>query len=155
MIDPSVIELKQVVAAFLGAALALLGQGFVARGRRAVTARALCVALREEFNTARVDVYERRHGEPSEFALALGRVSTQTFDTLFREMVLFLPASLTQDLMRYYLALKAIVASRGTDRFGAMQDFEAELEEQYGSLLPRLKTYSERWLLRLMLWSGE
>ncbi len=155
MIDPSVIEVKQVMAAFLGAALALIGQGLVARGRRAVTGRALCIALLEEFNAARVDVYERPHGDSSEFAFALSRVSTQTFDTLFREMVLSLPASLTRDLMRYHLALKAIVASHGRDHFGAQKDFDAELSGLYGSLLARLESYGGQWRLRLMLWSGE
>jgi hypothetical protein len=88
------LELKQVVSALVGAVLALLGQALIRKGTRARTARKLCIAFWEELKA--VNFYG-----PADKPNFAG-FSSQTFDSLFKEIADTLPESLACALMRYH-----------------------------------------------------
>lgn len=140
------IETKQVISGLIGAVLALLGQWLVRRASRAVTARRLALAFWEELSATHF------YGPPDKPNFA--GLSSQTFDTLFREVAATLPESLARDLMRYHWRMKymeemkpvTIPSSGGVDR-----QFWQEAKELHTGLIDRLERYSRRRTLFVRL----
>jgi hypothetical protein len=149
------LRLDQIVSAFVGAGIALGVQWIVARARRAATARSLAIAFWEELSAAQfasngVD----NKGRPQFFTI--GGFSSQTFDSLFREMAQSLPDSLARDLMRYHWRVKFLLeAHKGDDYLDGHAKFYHVAEGLRTGLLDRLKFYSGRSVVRLMLLGGE
>ena len=77
------LELKQVLAAFLGATIALVLQGLVRRGQRIRLAKGLAVAYWEELSAVHF------YGPATNPNFA--GFSSQTFDSLFRDTAEALP----------------------------------------------------------------
>jgi len=127
--------MSEILAGFIGAFLALLGQGIWERARKAWLARRLALAFREELCAVEFD--------PSNVP-RIGGFSSQTFDTLFRDMAEALPDSLIADLMRYHLRMKLLVAHQerhGT--VGPLDDLQ-ELPKSRDLLVERLDRYAAR-----------
>jgi hypothetical protein len=136
-----ILELRQLVAALVGAILALSGQSLLHRGTRAHGARRLAVAFWEELSAVYFYGSDTRDGSPN-----FAGFSSQTFDSLFRDVAESLPQSLTRDLMRYHWRMKyleeikpvSIPSSGGVNR-----QFWREAKELRARLLQRLKHYGE------------
>jgi hypothetical protein len=142
----TILELKQVVAALLGAILALLGQWVVRRGARASTARRLAVAFWEELSAANF------YGPATNPNFA--GFSSQTFDSLFRDMADALPGSLVRDLMRYHWRMKYLEETKSISipSFGGVNpQFWREASDLRDQLLHRLDRYAKRRGLFLSL----
>lgn len=132
------LELKQLVAALLGAMLALAGQWLVRRGAKAGAARRLAVAFWEELNA--VNFYGPAN-QPN-----FAGFSSQTFDSLFRDMAEVLPDSLARDLMRYHWRMKYLQEMKPVSipaSGGVNPQYCAEAQSLRDQLLARLARYSE------------
>jgi hypothetical protein len=144
------LELRQVVSALIGAVLALLGQALVRKGARARTARKLCIAFGEELEA--VNFY----GPPDMPNFA--GFSSQTFDSLFKEIAESLPESLARALMRYHWRMKYMEEMKSVtipSSGGVQPKFWAEMKDLHRSLLGRLKHHSDRSWISIFFRSGE
>jgi hypothetical protein len=84
--------------------------------------------------------------------------STQTFDTLFREVAEALPESLARDLMRYHWRMKYLEEAKSItipSTGGVHPIFWSESKDLHDRLLQRLDRYSKRWLVSLFFHQGE
>lgn len=142
----NLLELKQVVAALLGALLALLGQWVVRRATRVSTARRLAAAFWEELGA--VNFYGSTP-KPN-----FAGFSSQTFDSLFREVAETLPESLARDLMRYHWRMKYLEEMKPVSipiAGGVNPQICQEAKDLRDQLLPRLDRYTNRCFLFLFL----
>jgi hypothetical protein len=140
-------DLKQLVSAFIGATLALAGQWLVRRAAKAWTAKRLTIAYWEELSA--VQFYG-----PPRHALNFGGFSSQTFDTLFRDLAESLPESLARDIMRYHWRMKYLTDQRKVDGT-PNQRFAEAAQELHGRLKERLSQYSRRRIIPLMIRQAE
>jgi hypothetical protein len=143
----SLLEVKQLVSAFIGAALALVGQWLIRKAAKAWTAKRLSLAFWEELNA--VTFYG-----PPQYAPNFGGFSSQTFDTLFRELAESLPETLARDVMRYHWRMKFLEETRtagGTPH----QQFWNEAKELHESLVARFDHHKRRRVPTLMFWPWE
>ena len=131
--------LSLLLAALLGARLALWQSARLAKDRRARTARNLCVAFWEELSATAF------YGPAS--APNFAGFSSQVFDTLFGEMADSLPETLVRDVMRYHWRMKYMedhkrytIPTTG----GVNPKFWEEMRSLHDNLRTRLKLYSER-----------
>jgi hypothetical protein len=127
--------MSELLAGFVGAVLALLGQGVWDRFRKASIARGLAIAYWEELSAVRIKTVD---------VPQIGGFSSQTYDTLFRELAEVMPDSLMRDLMRYHWRMKLLDASQegrgGVSWVTGLQ----EAEELRDDLLARLNRYADR-----------
>ncbi len=142
-----ILELRQIVSALIGAALALLGQSLTRRGLKARTARRLCVAFWEELSATQFYALD---ANPS-----FGGFSSQTFDSLFRELAVTLPDLLARDLMRYHWRMKYLEDMRQRQRWSVSREFWLEAKELHQRLCQRLELYSQRSLPAVFLRNSE
>ena len=140
------LELRQVVAALIGAILALVGQSVASRARSTRVAKRLTRAFWEELSA--VNFYG-----PDDKPTFAG-FSSQTFDTMFRELG-ELPESLARDLMRYHWRMKYMEEMKPITRDHVNPQFCREARDLRGSLLPRLDAYSGHGAFRLFLRATE
>ena len=143
----SFIELKQLVSAFIGAALALVGQWLIRKAAKAWTAKRLSLAFWEELSA--VGFYG-----PPQHAPNFGGFSSQTFDTLFRELAESLPETLARDVMRYHWRMKFLEETKvagGTPNL----PFWNEAKELHERLLARFDHHNKRRVPVLMFWPWE
>lgn len=89
--------------------------------------------------------------------LRIGGFSSQTFDTLYKELVAALPESLARDLMHCHWRVKFLLEKQGKevtylDPYAEFFNGARTLRE---GLLARLDRYGKRSVLRLMVRRGE
>ncbi len=149
-----VLELKQVVPALvgviIGAILTLLGQSLTRRAVRAKTAKLLAMAFGEELSAV-------QFWGPTPRAHFAG-FSSQTFDSLFREVLESLPVPLVRDLMRYHLRMKYMAEMQQVTApasLGVNQQLWANAKELDEKLRERLCHYGQRCWLSIFLRPGE
>ena len=140
------LELKQVVSALLGAIVALLGQSVAARAQRSRAAKRLAQASWEELSAA--------HFYGPEDKPTFAGFSSQTFDTLFRELA-ELPETLARDLMRYHWRMKYMEEMKPHTGDHVNPQFWRDARDLRASLLPRLETYAARHGLSLFFRARE
>ena len=141
------LEAKQLVSAFIGAALALVGQWLIRKGAKAWTAKRLALAFWEELSA--VNFYG-----PPQHAPNFGGFSSQTFDTLFRDMAESLPETLARDIMRYHWRMKFLEETKATGGT-PNQQFWDEAKDLQARLLARLDHHKKRRVPTLMFWPWE
>ncbi len=138
------LELRQVVTGLIGgvigAGLALLSRAFTERLARARLAKRLARAFWEELAAIEFNGQGGFAG-----------FTSQTFDTLFREMANALPENLTRKLMRYHWRMKFLEEMKPTPH----PKFAAEAEQSNQDLRGRLDRYADRKTLSVFLWHGE
>ena len=150
---PDLLELRQVVSALLGAAIALLGQSVVRRAAAARTGKRLAVAFWEELSA--VNFYGSGAGAA---APNFAGFSSQTFDTLFREMAQVLPEHLSRDLMRYHWRMKYLEETKSVSiptTGGVNRQFFDEGKALNHELRQRLNHYGKRSLASVFFRPGE
>jgi hypothetical protein len=141
------LELKQVVAALLGATVALLGQALTRRAQKIRTARRLAVAFWEELSA----VHFYGPADTPNFA----GFSSQTFDSLFRELAETLPEALARDLMRYHWRMKYMEEQKLYTQGRVNLQFWREARGLQERLLERLKHHGNRAFVSLFVRSSE
>ena len=144
------LELRQVIAGLVGAIIALLGQLATRQVRRARTAKGLCVAFWEELKA--VNFYGPTN-QPN-----FAGFSSQTFDSMFRELAESLPEDLARVLMRYHWRMKYMEEMKPVTMrsFGGVDPrFWAEAKKEHSRLLERLEHYSERWWVSVVCYPAE
>jgi len=147
------LQLTQVVSALIGALFALGLQQVAGRWRKALTGQRLSYAFWEELSA--VDFYDGYNGP------TFGAFTSQTFDTLFREMAISMPVDLSRALMQYHWRMKWLAEK--TPLLGVPGDvlsdedkrFLLEAKEGNRTLLLRLHHYAERWTIGVVFRSGE
>ena len=141
----TLLDLRQLVSAFIGAALALVGQWLVRKAAKAWTAKRLALAFWEELKA--VNFYgSAQH-------IDFGGFSSQTFDTLFRELAESLPETLARDIMRYHWRMKYLEESRPVGPMN--QQFWSDAKELHQRLLARCDHHKKRKVPTLMFWPWE
>ena len=141
---------EQIVAAFIGAAFALVGQGIFHRWRDARTAKTLAAALWEELSaTEFIPIHAGRLD-----LWSIAGFSSQTFDTLFPSIAQTLPESLARDIMRYHWRVKLLVEE--VEKHHAVARDRAEpSKELRDDLRNRLEEFNNTSTFRLTVWRGE
>ncbi len=143
------LELPQVVSALIGALIALALQWVTGRWTRALTGKRLSVAFWEELSA--VNFYGTEENDPT-----FAGFTSQTFDTLFREMAVSMPVDLSRALMQYHWRMKWLEEKKlppgvpGKSWSEADGAFLSEAKEANRTLLLRLNHYSERWTVPVM-----
>ncbi|UCG89231.1 MAG: hypothetical protein JSW71_12100 [Gemmatimonadota bacterium] len=143
------LQLTYVVSGLIGAVFALLGQAITRRATRAHTAQNLSMAFWEELNAVAFTP-----GEKPNFA----GFSSQTFDSLFKEMAEAMPASLTRGVMRYHWLMKYLEEMKPITMQlsgGVPKNRWADAESLHRRLLARLEHDSDRYWISIFLRSGE
>jgi hypothetical protein len=134
----------------LGAIFALLGQSLTRRVTRARTGKRLAIAFWEELSA--VNFY----GPPESPNFA--GFSSQTLDSLFREVADSLPESMARDLMRYHWRMKYMeeMKSITIPTSGHVNTkFWAEAKELRDRLLTRTGLYGARSVVSVFARSRE
>ena len=139
------LELKQVLSAFLGAALAIAGQWVLRKISKAWSAKRLALAFSEEMSAA--SFYDTSDGR-SDFA----GFSSQTFTSLYRELAESLPESLVRDVMRYHWRMKYLAEVRSA---GWPEKFYQEAKSLNGDLKDRFARFTRRRVPSLVLYPWE
>jgi hypothetical protein len=152
MMADNTISLPVLLSVFGGASLALFGGGLGRRYQTKATGRAVAVAFWEELKATRFYVDTSSHN----MGPLIGGFSSQTFDTLFAEMVRSLPESLVRSLMGYHLRVKYLLELQATGiLLGNHQAFYDEAEASRADLLARLNAYSSRLTIDLVCFPPE
>jgi len=138
----ALIEPKQLLSAFIGAVFALVGQWLIRRAGKAWTAKRLAVAFWEELTA--VSFYG-----PPQYGPNFGGFSSQTFDTLFRELAESLPETLARALMQYHWRMKYLNEQK-SDGTALNQTFWDEAKELHSRLRNRLDHFGRRHVLSLI-----
>ena len=140
--------LALLVSAFGGACLALFGQWLGNRYDEKALGQRLVTAFWEELSATNFYTSNSvNYPGP-----AIGGYSSQTFDTLYAEMVRSLPATVARDLMRYHLRMKYLWSQQVSGiPLGLQQTFYDEAKASHADLLGRLDVCRRRrtWLLAL------
>ena len=143
------LQLTQVVSALFGAGIALVLQSGWVRLNRVHAGQRLSMAFWEELSA--VNFYDT--GDGPKFA----GFTSQTFDTLFREMAISIPADLSRALMQYHWRMKwlaeriSLVGIPGDVFSEADMQFLREAKEENRTLLLRLKHYETRKAISVFL----
>ena len=144
---PSLLQLDHVVSALIGGGVALGGQAVTRRFQDARTARRLSMAFWEELNAVH---FYGPEDDPN-----FAGFSSQTFDTLFREVADTLPESLARDLMRYHWRMKYMEDFKKVKGGGVNAQFWREAQQLHDRLIHRLEHHRKRSLLGLFCRSEE
>ena len=145
-----------IVAAFIGAALALTAQWLFRRQQRAATGRTLSAAFLEELGAVEFMEHPATERGIAQDIEICG-FSSQTFDTLFRDLADALPYSLARDLMRYHWRVKHWIHKRGNAGKHLDPDVGSYLEAKAlrQNLVRRLAAYAQRPVLLLVFSRAE
>lgn len=141
--------MSDLAMAFVGAVIALVGQGVFERWKTVRLGRSLAGALWEELSATEF----AEHGGQ----LTYGGFSTQVFDTLFADISHSLPESLKRAVLRYHWKMK-FVQTIGEDGHTSAFFIDRHLGEaflQWDDLRARLACYEVRPLIALFLRNEE
>src|SRR5437867_3381501 len=98
-------NLSHLVSGALGGIVGQIGHSLLIRWRAAGSARRLCTAFWEELSAV---VFGKLPASQGGGPL-IGGFSSQTFDTMYADVVRSLPDSLARDLMRYHWRMKYLL----------------------------------------------
>jgi hypothetical protein len=143
----SFIQLSDLVSAFIGAALALVGQWLIQKAAKAWKAKRLSLAFWEELSA--VNFYG-----PPQHAPNFAGFSSQTFDSLFSELAESLPETLARDVMRYHWRMKFLDETKSGGGTPHLQ-FWNEAKSLHEVLLVRFDHHKRRKVPTLMFWPWE